>query len=191
MRPVMDVLEALRTVVIWTVNGALAAAFAAADHAFALAALGGMAFLLGRAPSAQRPFLLSAGGLAVLAALLIPPPVPAVLAAEALAGALAVRIERFNPDALRWRAAAGIALYALAALGYRAYAAYAGSLAVGEAASVAEQGRAFLETAAAWGLWLVLPLAYFGMLAQALLAHPPVPARPEEILLAVRSRKRP
>ena len=187
----MDVLEALRTVVIWTVNGALAAAFAAADHAFALAALGGMAFLLRRAPSAQRPFLLSAGGLAVLAALLISPPVPAVLAAEALAGALAVRIERFNPDALRWRAAAGIALYALAALGYRAYAAYAGSLAVGEAASVAEQGRAFLETAAAWGLWLVLPLAYFGMLAQALLAHPPVPARPEEILLAVRSRKRP
>jgi len=187
----MDVLEALRTLTVWIINGVLAAAFTAADHGFALLALGGMAFLLARAPAAQRPFLLSAAGLAALAAFLAPPPVPAILAAETIAGAFAVRIERFNPDALRWRAATGIALYALAALGYRAYAAYAGSLAVGEAASLAEQGRAFLETAAAWGLWLVLPLAYFGMLAQAVLAHPPVPARPEEILLAVRSRKRP
>jgi hypothetical protein len=52
------------------------------------------------------------------------------------------------------------------------------------------QGRAFVETLAIWGLWLILPLGYFSLLAQVLLAHPPLSAKPDEIITAVRTRER-
>ena len=53
------------------------------------------------------------------------------------------------------------------------------------------QGRAFVETLATWGLWLILPLGYFSLLAQVLLAHPPLSARPDALITAVRTREKP
>lgn len=40
------------------------------------------------------------------------------------------------------------------------------------------------------GLWLILPQGYVSLLAQMLLAHPPLSARPHEIITAVRTRER-
>ncbi len=48
----------------------------------------------------------------------------------------------------------------------------------GEASAALARGQAFVETLGAWGLWLILPLGYFSLLAQVLLAHPPLSARP-------------
>jgi hypothetical protein len=52
------------------------------------------------------------------------------------------------------------------------------------------QGRAFLNTLATWGLWLILPLGYLSLLAQGLLAHPPVSGKPAETIAGVRTRGR-
>jgi hypothetical protein len=193
----MSILDAFQILAIWIVNGALAGLFLALDHAFALAALGGLLLLARGAPQEQLPYFSAFGGLAALAAFILPPPGPALLAAMAWAGAIAVRLERFAPQALRWRAFAGLSLYALAGLGYAAYAAYIGGInpqawgalvGEGEASTVLAQGRSFLHTLAAWGLWVILPLGYFGLLAQALLVHPPLPARPDELIHAIRAR---
>jgi hypothetical protein len=50
--------------------------------------------------------------------------------------------------------------------------------------------RAFLDTLATWGLWLILPLGYLSLLAQGLLAHPPTGSRPETTIAQVRTRGR-
>jgi hypothetical protein len=104
-----------------------------------------------------------------------------------------------NPDALRWRVTGALALYALAGLAYLAYSTYLNGLdaaawaeAIGgqdEAAATLSQGRAFLNTLATWGLWLILPLGYLSLLAQGALIHPPLPARPDQVISAVRTRR--
>ena len=103
-----------------------------------------------------------------------------------------------QPGRARWRAAGGLALYALAALAYLAYGRYLNALDAaawaealggqGEAAQALAQGRAFISTLATWGLWLILPLGYLSLLAQGVLVHPPLPATPEQVITAVRTR---
>jgi hypothetical protein len=203
--------DALRTVATWELNGLLALLYTAWEHCAALVTAGAFAGLLwwtpagrrsassGRAAfTGQRPWVLGIGVLALLAALLAPAPVPVLLAVMALAGAVAVACDRFNPDALRWRVAGGLALYALASLAYLGYGSYLAALDAaawaeaiggqGEAALTLAQGRAFVDTLATWGLWLILPLAYLSLLAQGLLVHPPLPATPEQVINAVRTR---
>ena len=210
--------EALRTAAMWELNGLLALLYTAWAHLPALIAAGAWLALLwprvgeaGRMPSerpgqavwtgqfsGQRPWLLAVAALVVLAAFLAAPPAPALLAAMTLVGTLAVKLDRFNPDGLRWRVTGGLALYALAAFAYLGYGAYLNSLDAmawaealggqGEAAAALAQGRAFISTLATWGLWLILPLAYFSLLAQGLLVHPPLGSTPEQMITSVRTR---
>ncbi len=203
--------QALRSAAIWELNGLLALLYTAWAHLAALVTAAAFAGLLwwttpgrrtphpGReAFTGQRPWVLGIGVLALLAALLAPAPAPMLLAAMALAGAVAVAFDRFNPHALRWRVAGGIALYALASLAYLGYGSYLAGLDAaawaeaiggqGGAALTLAQGRAFVDTLATWGLWLILPLAYFSLLAQGLLVHPPLPGSPEQVIQSVRTR---
>lgn len=203
--------DALVALGVWELNGLLALLYTAWEHLAALVTAGAFAALLWWTPpgrrvaspareafTGQRPWVLGIGVLALLAALLAPAPAPALLAVMALAGAAAVAFDRFNPDALRWRVAGGLALYALAALGHLAYGSYLGALDAaawaeaiggqGETALTLAQGRAFVDTLATWGLWLILPLGYLSLLAQGLLVHPPLPATPEQVIRAVRTR---
>ena len=145
----------------------------------------------------QRAWLWTACLLGALAAGLAPAPVPVLMAVMAVAGALAVRLDRFNPEALRWRVAGGLTLYALASLGYLAYSHYLGVVDARQwaaqlggathASRTLEQGRAFLDTLATWGLWLILPLGYMSLLVQGLLIHPPA-SSPVETINTVRTR---
>jgi len=203
--------EGLRAAAIWELNGLLALLYTAWAHVAALSAAGAWAALLWWTPpgrrrqtalgeqfSGQRPWLLAVGALLVLAAFLARPPAPALLAVMTVAGTLAVTLDRFNPDGLRWRVAGGLALYALAAFAYLGYGAYLDGLDAmawaealggqGEAAATLAQGRAFISTLATWGLWLILPLAYFSLLVQGLLVHPPLGSTPEQMITAVRTR---
>lgn len=197
--------DTLRAALIWELNGLLALLYAAWGHGALLVTAGACGWLLWGLPeggreagASQRPWLLGVGVLACLAAGLAPAPVPALLAVMAAAGSLAVRADRFNPDALRWRIVGGLALYAVAALAYLGYGRYLAGLDAaawaeaiggqGEAQAALAQGRAFVNTLATWGLWLILPLGYFSLLAQGVLVHPPLPARPQETITAVRTR---
>ena len=110
---------ALRTALTWELNGLLALLYVAWEHVALLVTAGACGWLLWGLPegrreggASQRPWLLGVGVLACLAAALAPAPVPILLAAMTVAGALAVRADRFNPDALRWRIVGGLALYA-------------------------------------------------------------------------------
>jgi hypothetical protein len=203
--------DALVAFGIWELNGLLSLLYTAWEHLTALVTAAAFAGLLWWTPpgrrsaspgreafTGQRPWVLGIGVLALLAALFAPAPAPVLLAVMALVGSAAVACDRFNPDALRWRVAGGLALYALASLAYLGYSSYLAALDAaawaeaiggqGEAALTLAQGRAFVDTLATWGLWLILPLAYLSLLAQGLLVHPPLPATPEQVINAVRTR---
>ncbi len=187
----------VHTVLTYTANGGLALLYTAGERAPALTILAAFLGFLRGAPPPQRAWMASAGALALLAGFLAPPPAPVLLAGMALAGLAAVSLDRFHPDALRWRVVGGLTLYAGAALAYLAYSRYldgvdaaAWAQALGgqaAAQSTLAQGRAFLDTLATWGLWLVLPLGFLSLLAQGLLAHPPTGARPGETLARIRT----
>ena len=187
----------LKTLAIYEVNGWLFVLYVLWEHVITLATVGAFAGLVWRAPREQAPWLLVVGVLVALASAFAAPPVPFILLAMTTAGLAATWWDRFNPETLAWRVAGGLALYALAALAYEGYSAYLDGVdamtwaqtlgARDEAASTLAQGRAFVNTLATWGLWLIIPLGYFSLLGQALLAHPPS-ARPDEVITAVRTR---
>ncbi len=187
-------------IVLYTTNGTLATLYLAWEHATALVTLACFLWFLRGAPEGQRGWIAVTGGLAVVAALFGPAPVPMLLAGMTGMGAGAVALDRFQPDALRWRVVGILALYAAGALGYLGYSRYlegvdaaAWAEAIGgqeQAQSTLAQGRAFLNTLATWGLWLILPLGYLSLLAQGLLAHPPLGERPDQTIARVRTRGR-
>ena len=187
-------------IAIYTANGMLASLYLAWEHIAALATLTCFFWFLKGAPEGQRGWVAGAGGLSVMAALFAPAPVPMLLAGMAVVGAGAVTLDRFQPDSLRWRVVGALALYAAGALGYLGYSRYlegvdaaAWAQAIGgqeQAQSTLAQGRAFLNTLATWGLWLILPLGFLSLLAQGLLAHPPLGERPDQTIARVRTRER-
>ncbi len=195
----MDVLkESLSHLLIYEVNGFLAMTYVLWEHLTAILTAGAMGSLIMGAPMAQRTWITITAILATLAALFAPPPVPLIMAVMALAGALAVWRDTFNPENLRWRITGGLALYALAALGYLAYSRYLDGVDAmtwaktlggeGNAAAALAQGRAFVNTLATWGLWLIIPLGYFSLLAQSLFLHPPGPQEPGDLITTIRTR---
>ena len=92
-----------------------------------------------------------------------------------------------------------LALYALTAIGFTAYAAYASRLSLdtwsslvssGGASSVISQGRSFLNTVAIWGLWIIMPAGYLAILLQGIFVHPQTPRTPVEMIHTIRARGR-
>ena len=190
--------ETLSHLFIYEANGFLALVYVLWEHVTAILASGAMGYLILGAPPAQRVWMTATAIMAVLATLLAPPPVPLIMAIMALAGAVAVWRDTFNPDNLRWRLTGGLALYALAALGYLAYSRYLDGVDAmtwaktlggeGQAAAALAQGRAFVNTLATWGLWLIIPLGYFSLLAQSMFVHPPGPQEPGDLITTIRTR---
>ena len=188
----------LRLFAIYEVNGALALLYVMWERVTALLTTAAFVLLIRPAPAEQRVWMVASGALAVLAALLVPPPIPLIITVMALAGVGAVYFDRFSPDALRWRVTGSLGMYALAALGYLAYSQYlAGVDAMtwaktlggqGEAAAALARGRSFVDTLATWGLWLIIPLGYFALLVQGVFIHPPGPGRPDDLITTVRTR---
>jgi hypothetical protein len=192
--------DAVVLALTWLANGGLVSAFWLADHVLVVIAIPAFYSLVTRALAEQQAFALAAGCLGVFAAIIVPPPIPLIILAMAWAGVIAVTLDRFNPDSLRWRVIGGLALYVVAALAWTGYSAYVGTLsaeqwaamfATDEAASTIAQGRSFLTTISVWGLWIIVPLGYFSLLLQGLFIHAPLKASPERLIYAVRARGEP
>ena len=184
---------------VWILNGLLAIVYTLADNLVVLLILPPLIWLAITAKREHLPWVAATGGLCLLAGFIVPAPVPIILALMSWAGAIAVRLDNFNPTALRWRVNGGLALYALAALGFAAYAAYASRLdphawsdvvVGGDAGQVISQGRSFLNTIAVWGLWIILPLGYLALLLQGIFVHPTTPGAPADMIHTVRARGR-
>ena len=182
---------------LWLINGLLAILYTLLDNVLLLLLLPPLLWLILSAPEEHRPWITASSILAILTAAIVPPPIPIILTLMAWAGAGVARLDRFNPTALRWRANGGIALYAAAALAFTAYSAYSrtldirswtGIMEAAEAGAVITQGKAFLNVIAVWGLWIIMPLGYFGLILQGLFVHPPMASSPENLIHLVRSR---
>jgi len=115
-------------------------------------------------------------------------PVPWLGAAMWIGGTGILLLVRLQGQTLLWNVKTGIVIYALAVIGSRLYLGYTAQLspdqwaaligsAEGAAALIAGT-RGSLTTILLWALWLVIPLGYFAMLTQQVLANPMSLANP-------------
>jgi len=171
---------------LWIINGFLALIYLLADHFLVVLLVLPLLYLSLSAPHEQRPWSAGASLLSILASAFAPQPVPLLLLLMALAGVIALRLERMNPISARWNVTRGLALYALAGLGFTAYQAFRPVLGSGDPLLAA--GQSYLSILISVAMYL-LPAGYLGLLVQALFAHPPS-AAPEQLIQAVRTRGR-
>jgi hypothetical protein len=173
---------------LWTLNGLIALFFFALDHSAAILTAVSAAFFVSSAPAEQKAWTTGAGLLAVAAALLAPAPVPLFLLVMSCAGWAGTFLEQYNKISQRWNVARGMALYALAGLGYSAYR----NLGLGETAAsdpMMTQGANYLNALVGIAMY-VIPIGFLAWLAQSIWAHPPAPAAPEQFISNVRTRGR-
>lgn len=172
---------------VWLLNGLLALAYSMASHWISILLIPPLAWLAYRGPAEHRPWVIGAGGLGLLASILSPMPVPALLLLMAIAGGIAMFLERFNPAALHWRITSGLALYSLAGLGFAGLQFYLERWA--SASLLLAQGQNYFSILAGIAMYGV-PIGYLALLAQALLVHPPIPGggKPEQLINTLRAR---
>lgn len=173
---------------IWTVNGLLAIIYSLIDHVTALTFAAAMVAFVITTPREQRTWALGAGVLSIAASLLAPNPVPLFLLIMMGGGWAAVALEQYNRPAQRWNVIRGIALYALAGLGFMLYR----NLGLGDLAladPMMTQGAGYLNAIIGVAMY-VIPLGFLAMLAQAIWMHPPAPGTPADLVTKVRTRGR-
>jgi hypothetical protein len=168
----------------YLLNGFLALLWLLLDHILLVLLIAPLAWLSFTAPGEQRPWILASSGLALLASAVTPAPVPLLMLVMAVAGGLASYLERFNASAVHWNTLRGLALYSLAGLGFTAF---QDLMSRTESSLLLQQGQAYLSAIAAFAMYLI-PLGFLALLAQTLLAHPPVSGSPAELIHTIRSR---
>jgi hypothetical protein len=179
-------MEILTERLIWIVNGFLAILYSLIDHWTALAFLAAVTAFIVMASTEQRRWALGAGLLSIAASLVAPSPVPLFLLVMILGGWTAVVLEKYNPPAQRWNVIRGLALYALAGLGFTLYR----DLGLGEsvlADPMMSQGANYLNAIIGIAMY-VIPIGFLGMLAQSIWAHPPAPGTPSDLITKIRTR---
>jgi hypothetical protein len=172
---------------LWLLNGILAISYLLFDHLLAVVLIAPLTWLTITTKPAQRAWMASASVLALAATALGPAMIGLWHLIIAVASIAAILLERFNPEALRWRVAGGTAIYGLIGLGVTVYKSLAPVIIAGD--SLLSQGQAYLSTIISIATVLV-PLGIIGVLVQAVWAHPPMEAGPEETIYQVRTRGR-
>lgn len=180
----------IRRALVYEANGWLALFYflSANIAAAAVAAIASAAgWMERRQPWAWRAFTGVVLAISVLTALLVPPPIPMILAVMWAFVPAVMALDPIGGRGLAWRAKSGILLYALAAIGYMAYSRLTAEIppeawaamvgGVEESRAVLAQGRAYTATMAHIALWFVLPLGFLSLMLQAILAHP-LPSAP-------------
>lgn len=180
----------------YLLNGLLALLYLLAARLPTLIAGGALLLLARGAERHVRPWLQGGVLLAYAATLIAVPPIPLLLALTAVLALAAVKLDRFAPDTLRWRAAGGHALYAAAAIGYSLYTGYLQHLQIqagtGSAhLSLLSQGQGYVQLIGAIGLLVVLPLGLGTLLVQGLLVHKPVQRSVADTVAVVTSARPP
>ena len=175
----------LTNALIWIANGFLVIVFFLADHLATLLLLPPAAVFVYITTPAQRPWALGASGLALAASLIAPEPVPVFLVVVALVSAIALLLEHYNRPAAHWNIVRSVALYGLMGLGYAVWTGLHVSETL-QANPMMAQGATYLDAIVGIAMY-VFPLGIVVLLAQSVLAHPPV-GKPEDLLTQVRTR---
>jgi len=171
---------------IWMLNGILALAYLTVEHITVVLLAFPLFWLISTTEKAQRPWMMGAGAMALTGAMFGSLAVGLWLLIMATASVLTIRLEKFNPDTLRWRVAGGIAAYALIGLGAAIYKLLAPSM---MSDSFFAQGQVYLSTIVGVAT-IIAPVGFLGMLVQAIWAHPPLEQSPEEMFTQIRTRGR-
>lgn len=170
---------------LWVLNGLLALAYLLYGRILALLLILPLSWLGVTGPGEHRPWVAAAAGLSMASAALAPQPVPLLTLIMAISGIIAILLERFNPIALRWRAAGGLALYALMGLGFTAYQMLAPTWQIDS--PLLTQGQTYLSVLISLAMW-AYPLGYLALLAQSIWIHPPLAQSPETMIHTLRAR---
>jgi hypothetical protein len=171
--------------IVWVVNGFLVTIFFLVDHLATLLLLPAAAWFVFITPPAQRPWAIGTGALAFAASLVAPAPVPVFLVVVSAVSGIALALEHYNRPATHWNTIRAVSLYSLAGLFFTFWKALRVMDRVqGNAMMI--QGANYVNTIIGIAMY-VFPLGIVVLLAQTVLAHPPV-GRPEDILNQVRTR---
>ena len=171
---------------IWLLNGILALTYLTVEHIAVVLLATPLYWLIATTEKAQRSWMMAASAMALAGAMFGSPAVAIWLLLMAAASVLTIRLEKFNPDTLRWRVAGGIAAYALIGLGAAVYKLLAPSM---MSDSFFAQGQVYLSTIVGVAT-IIAPVGFLGMLIQAVWAHPPLEQSPEEMFTQIRTRGR-
>jgi hypothetical protein len=170
---------------IWVANGFLVIVFFLADHSATAVLLPVAAAFVYITTAAQRPWAIGASSLALAASLIAPAPVPVFLMVVALVSAVSLYLEHYNRPAAHWNIVRSVSLYSLAGLGYALWT----GLKVPDTLQgdpMMAQGATYLDALVGIAMY-VIPLGIVALLAQSVLAHPPV-GKPEDLLTQIRTR---
>lgn len=174
-------MQSLSLLPVWILNGFLVSVYVLAAHIAVLFAVAAAFYMATVAPQEQRRHALAAAALVSLGALVSSNLIAFLAAAMGLVGAVAVRMEKYNPYALSWRMVGGLGLYGMMLLGFALYNALGGFQA-------AELGTSYLDAIVKIAVY-AYPLGFLALAAQALWVHPPMPGgRPEDLVTTVRTR---
>ncbi len=172
---------------LWIANGFMALLWLLVDHLWVVLLVPLLGYAVLQAPGNQRGWTLGVALLALVAGAVSPFPVALLLAVMTLAGLVAVRLEKINPQNTHWTLVRGLGLYSLVGLGFTAYRTW---LVPAMTDPALQQGQVYLSAIASIALYL-LPLGYLALLAQSLFVHPPVQGEADEIIFRYRSRGKP
>jgi hypothetical protein len=172
---------------LWLANGVLALVWLALDHLWVVLLVPALGYAVLQAPENQRTWTLGVAALSLAAGAVAPFPVALLLLVITLAGLLAARVEKVNPQNTHWTLVRGLGLYSLIGLGYTAYHAW---LLPAMTDPALQQGQAYLSAIAGVALYL-FPLGVLALLAQGLFVHPPVQGEADELIYRFRSRGKP
>ena len=172
--------------IVWTINGFLVIVYYAVEHIQTLALATATLLFVNYTPQEQRGWAVMSGGLAIVASLFAPAPVPLFLLLMSLAGWAGQWLEQYNKPANHWNTIRGQALYATAGLGFAFYRNF------GLGSSIASdpmmsQGAGYLNALIGIGMY-VIPLGWLAMLTQSIWAHPPAQGTPDALITTIRTR---
>ncbi len=175
----------LLNVLTWIINGFLVSLFFLMDRLPSVLLVPAATWFVMFTPAAQRGWAIGASVLAMAASLVAPPPVPIFLAVIALASVVALTLEHYNRPAALWNIVRSVSLYSLAGLGYTLWRSLGVSDSI-QGDAMTSEGVTYLNAIIAIAMY-VIPLGIVALLAQSVLAHPPV-GRPDQIITTVRTR---
>jgi len=183
---VNEVLSNITAGVTWTINGFLVIVYYAADHIQTLALAVAAILFAAYTEQEQRVWAVGSGALAILASLVAPAPVPLFLLIMSLAGWAGQWLEQYNKPAQRWNTIRGLALYAVAGLGFAMYRNFGLGSSIANDPMMA-QGAGYLNALIGIGMY-VIPLGWLAMLTQSIWAHPPAQGTPDALITTIRTR---
>lgn len=172
---------------LWMLNGLLALVWLMLDSFWLVSLVPVLGYWVWSAPKDHLRWSLGVAVLALLAAGLSPFPVALFLLVMTLAGLIAQRLERLNPQNTHWNTLRSLALYALLGLAFAVYRSFI-LPAVSDPSVLQAEG--YLSAIASIALYL-LPIGFLALLAQSLFVHPPISQQPDEMFFRFRSRGKP